>query len=71
MELLDGKVVKKKILEELKEEVLKLKRKPGLVVIQVGDDPASKVYVGQKEKMANSVGIIFNILNLMKILKKI
>ena len=59
MELLDGKVVKKKILEELKEEVLKLKRKPGLVVIQVGDDPASKVYVGQKEKMANSVGYNF------------
>ena len=59
MELLDGKVVKKKILEELKEEVLKLKRKPGLVVIQVGDDPDSKVYVGQKEKMANSVGYNF------------
>ena len=59
MKLLDGKVVKKKILEELREEVLKLKRKPGLVVIQVGDDPASKVYVGQKEKMATSVGYNF------------
>ena len=56
MELLDGKVVKKKILNDLKEEVSKLKRKPGLVVIQVGDDPASNVYVGQKEKMANEIG---------------
>lgn len=59
MELLDGKIVKKKILEELKSEVMKLKRKPGLVVIQVGEDPASIVYVGQKEKMANELGYVY------------
>ncbi len=56
MELLDGKSVKKQILEELKEKITKLDRKPGLVVIQVGEDPASKVYVGQKEKMSNELG---------------
>ncbi len=56
MELLDGKSVKKQILEELKEKITKLDRKPGLVVIQVGEDPASKVYVGQKEKMSNDLG---------------
>ena len=56
MELLDGRLVKKEILEKLKEEVAHFDRKPGLVVIQVGDDPASKVYVNQKEKMANELG---------------
>ena len=64
MELLDGKVVKKQILEELKQEVEKLERKPGLVVIQVGEDPASKVYVGQKEKMASAVGFQYEHLKL-------
>ena len=64
MELLDGKTVKKQILEELKLEVEKLERKPGLVVIQVGEDPASKVYVGQKEKMAQAIGINFEHLKL-------
>ena len=64
MELLDGKIVKKQILEELKQEVEKLERKPGLVVIQVGEDPASKVYVGQKEKMATAIGINFEHLKL-------
>lgn len=59
MELLDGKSVKKQILEELKEKIEKLNRKPGLVVIQVGEDPASKVYVGQKEKMAKELGYKF------------
>ena len=64
MELLDGKIVKKQILEELKQDVEKLERKPGLVVIQVGEDPASKVYVGQKEKMAQAIGINFEHLKL-------
>lgn len=56
MKLLDGKIVKKDILNDLKKEVDGLERKPGLTVIQVGNDPASKVYVSQKEKMANKVG---------------
>lgn len=60
MMLLDGKQVKKEILEELKKELLELSRPLGLTVIQVGDDPASKVYVGQKEKMALELGYNFN-----------
>lgn len=60
MMLLDGKQVKKEILEELKSELLELSRPLGLTVIQVGDDPASKVYVGQKEKMALELGYNFN-----------
>ena len=60
MMLLDGKQVKKEILESLKEELLELSRPLGLTVIQVGEDPASKVYVGQKEKMALELGYNFN-----------
>lgn len=59
MKLLDGKVVKKELLGELKEAVSKLERPLGLVVVQVGEDPASCVYVGQKEKMANNLGFNF------------
>lgn len=49
MELLDGKKVKLEILENLKEELKSLERKLGLVVIQIGEDPASCVYVNQKQ----------------------
>lgn len=60
MELLDGKVVKAKLLEDLKEKIDKLDTKLGLTVIQVGEDPASSVYVRQKSKMAESLGFNFN-----------
>ena len=59
MELLDGKKVKLEILENLKEELKSLERKLGLVVIQIGEDPASCVYVNQKQKMAEKVGYDF------------
>ena len=59
MELLDGKKVKKEKLNELKEEILKLKESIGLAVIQIGEDPASSVYVRQKAKMAEELGYYF------------
>lgn len=59
MKLLDGKIVKKAVLAELKEKVSKLDRPLGLVVIQVGEDPASVVYVRQKAKMAEAMGFDF------------
>ena len=55
--IIDGKKISGEIKDELKEKVAKLKVKPTLVVISVGDNPASKVYVGQKEKCANYIGI--------------
>ena len=55
--IIDGKKISGEIKDELKEKVSKLKVKPTLVVISVGDNPASKVYVGQKEKAANYIGI--------------
>ena len=57
--ILEGKTLKNKILKELKEEINKLEKKPTLVVIQVGNDSASNIYVSQKEKMSNEIGINF------------
>ena len=51
--LIDGKKVSSKIKAELKAEIDILKqtgRAPKLAVVLVGEDPASKVYVRQKEK---------------------
>ena len=61
MELLDGKKVSEKILNEVKASVSKLDKKPHLVVILIGDDPASKIYVKNKQKAAEKVGIISTI----------
>ena len=55
--VIDGKKISLEIKNKLKDEVEKLKVKPKLVVISVGDDAASKVYVGQKEKAAVYIGI--------------
>lgn len=57
--IIDGKKISLEIKEELKQEVKTFKTKPGLVVIQVGDDSASNVYVKSKQKSANEVGINF------------
>ena len=54
--ILDGKKIKNLILDELKEEVSNLEVKPKLVVIQVGDNEASNVYIKQKCNMCNYIG---------------
>lgn len=59
-QIIDGKELAKHIREELKEEVKKLKNAeiyPKLAVIMVGDDPASKVYVRNKSRACEDVGI--------------
>lgn len=60
MKLLDGKVVKREMLERLKNELLSLEDKVHLVVIQIGNDEASNVYIEQKRKMAINVGLVFD-----------
>lgn len=59
--LIKGSEISKQIREELKQEVAQLKAKhnlvPGLATILVGEDEASKVYVGQKEKACKELGI--------------
>lgn len=59
MNLLDGKKIKCERIEELKKEIDSLKRKPGIAVIQIGDDEASNVYVRNKEKTALNLGCNF------------
>lgn len=59
--ILDGKALAKKIKAELQEKVKSLEpkigRSPGLAVLMVGDNPASAVYVRNKEKAGARVGI--------------
>lgn len=58
--IMDGKELSKKIREQVKEEVDRLKQKnifPKLAVIMVGEDSASKVYVKNKSKACSDTGI--------------
>ena len=58
-QLIDGKKISKQIKDELKEEVLKLNaagKSACLAVVQVGDDPASSVYVNNKKKACAYIG---------------
>ena len=60
MTLIDGKAISKQIKDELKEQVAELSAKGVkicLAVIQVGNDPASSVYVGNKKKACAYIGI--------------
>lgn len=57
--LIDGKLVSAKVRADVREETELLKQKgvtPGLAVIIVGDDPASRVYVNNKKKACADVG---------------
>ncbi len=68
MKLIDGKHVAADIKAELKEEIAELQartgRVPGLVVIIVGNNPASEVYVRNKHKACGEAGINSIVLNL-------
>ncbi|MCM1170751.1 MAG: bifunctional methylenetetrahydrofolate dehydrogenase/methenyltetrahydrofolate cyclohydrolase FolD [Clostridium sp.] len=58
--IIDGKLISKQIKDELKSKVEKLKsegKEVCLAVIQVGSDPASTVYVGNKKKACEYIGI--------------
>ena len=61
MILIDGKKAAAELREELKQEVAELKTKynkvPGLTVILIGDMAPSQIYVRNKEKSANEVGL--------------
>lgn len=59
MTILDGKRIKEEKEQELKKEINLLDRKPGIAVIQVGNDEASNVYIKNKEKTAISMGCEF------------
>ena len=62
-QIIDGKQVAADMRAELKEKVAELKAKgvtPGLAVVLVGDDPASKSYVTAKERACEEIGIYSN-----------
>ena len=66
--LIDGKKISSDIREELKAKIAKLQEEkgvtPGLAVILVGDDPASQVYVRNKERACKETGIYSEVLRL-------
>ena len=57
MNIIDGKAISNEIQDNIRKEVELLDKKPGLAVILVGEDSASKVYVNNKEKMCKKLGI--------------
>ena len=69
MQILDGKETARQIRQELEAETAALKAQgvePALTVILVGDDPASQIYVRNKERGCRQVGIKSNTIRLPK-----
>jgi methylenetetrahydrofolate dehydrogenase (NADP+)/methenyltetrahydrofolate cyclohydrolase len=59
-QIIDGKLIAQQVRDEVAAEVAKLKEQgvtPGLVVVQVGENPASTVYVNNKERTAKELGM--------------
>ncbi|MBI4281132.1 bifunctional 5,10-methylenetetrahydrofolate dehydrogenase/5,10-methenyltetrahydrofolate cyclohydrolase [Candidatus Uhrbacteria bacterium] len=59
--ILDGRTLGATIRNQIKEEVKKLGFQPGLAVLLVGNDPASRLYVSLKQKACQEVGIRFEL----------
>lgn len=55
--ILDGKKLRDKIFIDLKNKLDKMSKKPTLAVILVGENPASQIYVNNKKKTAENLGI--------------
>ena len=59
-ELIDGRAIAEKVYVDLRREIAELKAKgvtPGLAVVLVGDNPASRAYVRSKDKMCRELGL--------------
>ncbi len=57
MKRMDGKALAAEMRAALKEKIEKMQRKPGLAVVIVGEDPASRIYVRNKIKACEELGI--------------
>src|SRR5947207_2624983 len=58
--LIDGRAIAEKVYVDLRRDIAKLKAKgvtPGLAVVLVGDNPASRAYVRSKDKMCRELGL--------------
>ena len=66
--IIDGKAIAAGLYEEMQQEVERFGeqygRRPGLTVIIVGEDPASQVYVRNKEIAAKKVGMVSEIIRM-------
>ncbi|MCR5264045.1 MAG: bifunctional methylenetetrahydrofolate dehydrogenase/methenyltetrahydrofolate cyclohydrolase FolD [Clostridiales bacterium] len=62
--IIDGKAISAEIRAEIAAEVASMEVKPGLSVVIVGEDPASKVYVRNKHKACSEVGIRSEVIEL-------
>ena len=62
--IIDGKKIAEELRDKIKSDIKKLpdNNKPGLTVILIGEHPASQIYVRNKEKFANEVGINSSVL---------
>ena len=59
-QLIDGRTIAEKVYAQLRSEIAELKRggvQPGLAVVLVGDDPASRAYVRSKDRMCRELGL--------------
>lgn len=66
-QIIDGRAISSELREELRLKVEKLKlsgKTPGLAVVIVGDDPASRIYVRNKRKACDEVGIYSEVIEL-------
>ncbi len=61
--ILDGKSLREKIFKDLKSKLDKMPVKPTLAVILAGDNPSSKIYVNNKKKCAEALGINSLVIN--------
>jgi methylenetetrahydrofolate dehydrogenase (NADP+)/methenyltetrahydrofolate cyclohydrolase len=62
--LISGKLLAERSITEISETIALLRHKPGLTMIMVGNNPASMVYIGNKQKLCTRVGIVSNIIHL-------
>ncbi len=56
-QIIDGKAVARQIEQEVAAELRRVSYKPGLVAVRVGNDPASEIYVRNKAKKADELGL--------------
>src|SRR3989338_6460403 len=62
--IIDGKALSAKFLDDIKKRVKDAKEKPGLAIVIVGNNPASEIYVGLKEKKSKEIGFYVERYNL-------
>lgn len=60
MQLIDGKKIATKIIDDVANQIVEANIRPQLAVLLVGNDPASELYVKLKEKKCAQTGILFN-----------